>query len=180
MRERRPPDGGPSYNCIAFYKGDFVDDDVLAWAIELATYGYITEAGMSLYLIPIKAYEQASRDQQTKADEYARRRRKIEPKFKSGPAGPSIKKCDCIPLTSFLPEIYTVTRPRNRRNHVSRVLIPGPLEGTNRNASTLAKGSTNRNANCPSCGSSLTGKRADAKYCSTACRQVAYRLRSLV
>lgn len=39
-------------NFIAFYKGDLVDDVVLAWAIELATYGYITEAGMDLNLIP--------------------------------------------------------------------------------------------------------------------------------
>lgn len=164
--------------CIAFYRGSQISDNVLAWVLELATNGYITEAGMGLYLIPIKLYEQAKRDQQAKADEYARRRRKIEPNFKSGPASPSIKKWDCIPLTSFLPEYYCVTGPGNRRNHDSKVLIPMPLERDNRYASTLAKGSANRNGNrCP-CGSSLAGKRHDAKYCSAKCRQAAYRSRA--
>ena len=175
MRERRPPGGGPRHNCIAFYKGELVDDDVLTWAIELATYGYITEAGMDLYLIPIKLYEQATREQQAKADEYARRRRKVEPNFKSGPASPSIKKWDCIPLKSFLPEIYCVTKPRNRRTHDSKVLVPRPLEGVNRNACTVAPPSTNRNGICLYCQSGFAGKRRDANYCSSKCRQAAHR-----
>ena len=170
MRERRLPDGGIRHNCIAFYKGELVDDDVLIRVIEYATHGYITEAGMNLYLIPVKVYEQAKRD----AIE------RVKPEDKNKEPWPSVRKTDCIPLTSFLPENYCVTKPRNRRTHDSKVLMPRPLEGTNRNACTLAQVTVNRNANCPSCGSSLSKKRRDAKYCSSKCRQVAYRSRSHV
>ena len=162
--------------CIAFHKGGRVPDDVLDWVIELATYGYITEAGKNLYLIPIKLYEQACREQQAKADEHARRKRKSDPKFKSGPASPSIRKWDCIPLTSFLPKKDAGNNVRLGENRVLSPLIPRPPEGDNRNASTLGQVDAKRNAFCP-CGESLSHRRKGTKYCDNRCKQAAYRLR---
>ncbi len=162
-------------NCIAFYKGDRVDDWVLELAVEMARFGYITEAGKGLYLIPAKLYEKATRDQQAKADEYAKRRRKIEPGFRSGPASPSIKKWDCIRLTSFLPKKDDGNTVRLRPNRVSSPLIPWPPEGTNRNAGSRHTVPLNGNAICLYCDEVMTPKRKDAKYCGQACKQAAYR-----
>ena len=163
--------------CIAFYKGDQVSDHILDWVVELATYGYITEAGKNLYLIPIKLYEQACRDQQAKADEYARQRRKIDKGFKSGPASPSIKKWDCIPLTSFLPKKTSGKKARLCENRVLNPLITRLPGDTNRNAGTLGHLCAKRNAKCLNCGAFMEAKRRDAKYCSTGCKQAAYRSR---
>lgn len=162
-------------NCIAFYKGERISDHILDWAIELATYGYITEAGKQLYLIPINLYEQATRDQQAKADEYARLRRKYEPNFRSGPASPSIKKWDCIPLTSFLPKKGTGSRPRLCQNRVLSPLIPRAPGGIIRNACTRHQVPIKGNAICLYCPELLTGKRRGTKYCRQACKQAAYR-----
>jgi len=162
-------------NCIAFYKGDRVDDWVLELAVELATFGYITEAGRQLYLIPIKLYEQATRDQQAKADEYARQRRKKEPGFKSGPASPSIKKWDCIRLTSFLPKKGAEDRVRLRPNRTSSPLIPRAPWDTIRNACTKHQVPRNGNGICLNCDEVMTPKRKGAMYCGQACKQAAYR-----
>ena len=164
--------------CIAFYKGEQISDHLLDWVVELATYGYITEAGKRLYLIPIKLYEQACRDQQAKADEYARRRRKTEPGFKSGPASPSIKKSDCVPLTSFLPKKVAGNKVRLCENRVLSPLIPRPSDGANRNARTLGHVDVKRNATCLHCDEIFEPKRSDAKHCSKACKQAAYRHRT--
>ena len=96
-------DGTP-LNCIAFHKGDLVPDWVLEHIVDAATRGHITEAGRKLWLIPINVNEQAKRDQQAKADREAKRRRRRKLDCKPGPASPSIKKSDCIPLSSFLPK----------------------------------------------------------------------------
>lgn len=162
-------------NCIAFYKGERISDHILDWAIELATYGYITEAGKQLYLIPINLYKQATRDQQAKADEYARLRRRYEPNFKSGPASPSIKKWDCITLKSFLPDKSSGSRARLCESRVLSPLIPRPPGGTNRNAGSRHQVHPNRNAICLYCDEVMTPKRKDAKYCGQACKQAAYR-----
>ena len=167
-------------NCITFYHGDQVGDSVLEKAVSLAIDGFITEAGRNLYLIPIKHHEKAIRDQQAKADEYARRRRKIETGFKSGPAGPSIKKWDCISLTSFLPKKVRRSRGRLCQTRASHPLIPRLPEGTTRNASTLVQVSAKGNGACASCGGSMGLKRKDAKYCSSACKQAAHRIRECV
>ena len=166
--------------CIAFHKGDQVSDHVLDWAIELATYGYITEFGKGLCLIPTKLYEQACRDQQAKADEYARQRRKIDKGFKSGPASPSIKKWGCIRLTSFLPKNDSRNKARLCPNRVLEPLITRLPGDTNRNADTLGHLCAKRNAKCLNCGAFMGPKRRDAKYCSTGCKQAAYRLRRFV
>ena len=169
------PSSRKPLNCIAFYKGDRVLDWVLELAVELATYGYITEAGKRLYLIPIRLYEQACRDQQAKADEYARQRRKTDRSFRSGPAGPSIKKWDCIPLTSFLPKESTGNRARLCKNRSLNPLIPRLPEGTNRNAFTKHQVPRNGNGICLNCFAVMTPKRRGAKYCGQACKQAAYR-----
>ena len=155
MRERRPPGGGPQHDCIAFYKGELVDDDVLAWILELAVNGYITEAGMSLYLIPKAVYDQAKR---------------------KAPF-PSVKKKDCIPLRNFLPKMYSVTKPSNRRNSDSKPLYQRPPEYPTRNAGAPGRGRHKRNKTCLICGSLLQTQRAGAKYCSKGCKQAAYRAR---
>ena len=164
-------------NCIAFYKGDRVDDWILELAVEMATLGYITEAGRKLYLIPNKLYEQARRDQQTKADDYARMRRKTEPGFKSGPASPSVKKSDCIPLTSFLPKKGDRSRARLRPNRVSSPPVSRVPEGACGNACTKHPVLHNGNAECHYCFELMTRKRRGAMYCGNACKQAAYRLR---
>ena len=163
-------------NCIAFLDGDQVPDSVLEEAVALAMDGYITKAGMRLYLIPAQAYEKATRDQQARADEYARCLRKKEPGFKSGPAIPSIKKWDCIPLTFFLPKKRGSKKARVCKNEESSPLIPRLPEGAKRNASTLVHIDAKRNATCPQCGESLAQKRSDAKFCCKACKQAAHRL----
>ncbi len=165
-------------NCIAFLDGDRVPDSVLEEVVALAMGGYITAAGMRLYLIPAQAYEKATKDQQAKADEYAREKRKKEPGFMSRPASPSIKKWDCIPLTFFLPKKRGSKKARVCKNEESSALIPRLPEGAKRNASTLVHIDVKRNATCPQCGESLAQKRSDAKYCSKACKQAAYRLRA--
>jgi len=164
-------------NCIAFLDGDRVPDSVLEEAVALAMGGYITTAGMRLYLIPLQVYQKAKQDQQAKADEYAKWRRKKEPGFKSGPASPSIKKWDCIPLTIFLPKKRGSKKAELCEFEESSVLIPRLPEGAKRNASTLVHIDAKRNGACPQCGESLAQKRSDAKYCSKACRQAAHRLR---
>ena len=164
-------------NCIAFLDGDQVPDSVLEEAVALAIDGFITKAGMRLYLIPAQAYEKATKDQQAKADEYATRRRKYDPDFKSGPASPSIKKWDCIPLTLFLPKKRDSKKARVCKNEESSPLIPRLPEGAKRNASTLVHIDAKRNGSCPQCGESLALKRTDAKYCSKACKQAAHRRR---
>ena len=164
-------------NCIAFLDGDRVPDSVSEEVVALAMGGYITAAGMRLYLIPAQAYEKATKDQQAKADEYARCLRKKEPGFKSGPASPSIKKWDCIPLAFFLPKKRGSNKAGLCENEESSSLIPRLPEGAKRNASTLVHIDAKRNATCPQCGESLAQKRSDAKYCSKACRQAAHRLR---
>ena len=163
--------------CIAFYKGDQVSDHILDWVIELATYGYITEAGKNLYLIPIKLYEQARRDQQAKADEHAKRMRKKGLPCNPGPASPSIKKWDCIRLTSFLPKKGAESRARLCQSRVLSPLITRLPGGANRNAGTLVHIDANRNAICLNCGDVLTAKRGNTKYCDKACKQAAYRTR---
>jgi hypothetical protein len=164
--------------CIAFYKGERISDHVLDWIVELATYGYITEAGKNLYLIPIKLYQQACRDQQAKADKHAKQRRKKKPNFKSGPASPSIKKSDCIPLTSFLPQKGAGNKVRLCESRVLSPLISRLPEGANRNASTLGHVPVKRNGTCLHCGEVFEPRRSDAKYCSKACKQAAYRSRT--
>ena len=164
-------------NCIAFLDGDAVPAWILENAIASAVDGYITETGKHLYLIPTSLYEQATREQQSKADEYARIRRRFEPEFKSGPASPRIKKWHCIPLTSFLPKNCRSKKARVCKNEESSPLIPRLPEGAKRNASTLVHIDAKRNATCPQCGESLALKRTDAKYCSKACKQAAHRLR---
>jgi len=165
-------------NCIAFIDGDQVPNSVLEEAVALAIDGFITKAGMRLYLIPTQAYEKATKDQQAKADEYATRRRKYDPDFKSGPASPSIKKWECIPLTNFLPKKRGSKKARVCKNEESSALIPRLPEGAKRNASTLVHIDVKRNATCPQCGESLAQKRSDSNYCSKACKQSAYRLRA--
>jgi len=162
-------------NCIAFLEGDQVPDSLLEKAVALAIDGFITKAGMRLFLIPAQAYEKAMRDQQTKADEYATRRRKYDPDFKSGPASPSIKKWECIPLSSFLPKKCRSKKARVCKNEESSPLIPRLPEGAKRNASTLVHIDAKRNATCPQCGESLAQKRSDAKFCCKACKQAAHR-----
>ncbi len=164
-------------NCIAFYKGDLLPDWVLEYIVNAATRGHITEAGRNLWLIPIKVYEQAKNDQQAKADQEGRRRRKKESNFRSGPAGPSIKKWECVPLTSFLPKKRSQRKGRLRQNRVSIPLFSMPPRGVNRNACTRHQSTNKRNANCHYCDVSMGPKRRDAKYCSNACKQAAHRLR---
>ena len=163
-------------DCIAFYDGLRVSDGDLEDVVELAIDGFITKAGQRLYLIPRQVYEQATRDQQAKADEYARKRRKWDPGFKSGPASPSIKKWDCIPLTNFLPKKGHSRGPRLCENEESMPLIPRLPEGVKRNPCTAVQIIDNSNGFCR-CGDSLKHKRSDAKYCSKACKQAAYRQR---
>jgi hypothetical protein len=155
-------------NCIAFHKGDLVDDWVLAQAVELATNGYITEAGKNLYLIPIQVYEQAKRD--------AIRRARPEAKKKA--PFPLIRKKDCIRLTNFLPKKHKSGKPRLSRNYVSNPLIPVPPAGVNRNACTLDKGVAKGNGMCVICSASLRTMRRGSKYCGRACKQAAYRSRA--
>ena len=177
MKDESIPDGRP-LNCIAFYKGDRVPDWVLEQAVELATCGYITEAGKRLYLIPIRVYEQAQRDQQAKADEEARRRRKKEPNFRSGPAGASIKKWDCIPLSSFLPKTRGRKKSKLCQNRVSNPRLPRLPKGASRNACTRYQVPSKGNAACLHCGELMVPKRRDAKYCGKACKQAAFRSRA--
>ncbi len=153
-------------NCIAFYKGELVVDWILAQAVELATYGYITEAGKNLYLIPNKVYEQAKRDAIKRA----------RPKAKKKAPFPLVKKKDCIRLTIFLPKSHDSEKGRLSRNLISNPLIPRLPEGAKRNASTLVHIDAKRNATCPQCGESLAQKRSDAKFCCKACKQAAHRL----
>jgi len=162
---------------IAFYKGDQITDHLLDWIIELATYGYITEAGKNLYLIPIKHYEQACRDQQAKADEYARRRRKTEPGFKSGPASPSIKKWNCIRLTRFLPKKTSGNRVTLCENRVLDPLTARLPRTAIHNAGSRLQVPHKRNARCHFCEEVMPPKRRGAKYCGQACKQAAYRAR---
>ncbi len=164
-------------NCIAFLDGDQVPDSVLEEAVALALDGFITKVGMRLYLIPAQAYEKATKVQQAKADEYAKRRRKYDPDFKSGPASPSIKKWNCIPLSSFLPKNCRSKKARVCKNDESSPLIPRLPEGAKRNAGTLVHIDVSRNATCPQCGESLAQKRSDPKFCCKACKQAAHRLR---
>ncbi len=178
MKEDAPFRDITALNCIAFLDGDRVPDSVLEEAVALAMGGYITTAGMRLYLIPLQVYQKAKQDQQAKADEYARCLRKKERGFKSGPASPSIKKWDCIPLTFFLPKKRGSKKARVCKNEESSPLIPRLPEGAKRNASTLVHVDVKRNATCPQCGESLALKRTDAKYCSKACKQAAYRSRA--
>ena len=176
MKEDAPFRDITTLNCIAFLDGDRVPDSVLEEAVALATEGFITGAGMRLYLIPAQAYEKATKDQQAKADEYARSRRKYDPNLKPGPASPSIKKWDCIPLTFFLPKKRGSNKARVCENEESSPLIPRLPEGAKRNASTLVHIDAKRNATCPQCGESLAQKRRDAKFCCKACKQAAHRL----
>ncbi len=178
MKEDAPFRDITTLNCIAFLDGDRVPDSVLEEAVALAIDGNITKAGMRLYLIPTQAYEKATKDQQDKADEYAKRRRKYDPDFKSGPASPSIKKWNCIPLSSFLPKRSGSKKAKLCKNEESSLLIPRLPEGAKRNASTLVHIDAKRNGACPQCGESLAQKRSDSNYCSKACKQAAYRLRA--
>lgn len=164
-------------DCIAFFNGDPVPMSILDEAVACAREGYITEAGMRLYLIPRKHYENAQRIQQAKADEYARRRRKKDPGFKSGDASPSIKISDCISLSSFLPKDAGSEKARLCESSPMSPLIPRLPQGVKRNAHREHCVLTKRNASCLNCGEILIGKRSDAKYCSKACKQADYRMR---
>ena len=160
--------GATTLNCIAFYKGELVVDWILALAVELATYGYITEAGQNLFLIPNKVYEQAKRDAIKRA----------KPKAKKKAPFPLVKKKDCIRLTSFLPTKYSLGKARLSRNCDSNPLIPVLAIGTKRNARTLARIDAKGNKMCASCGSSLRNRRRGSRYCGRACKQAAYRSRA--
>ena len=164
-------------NLIAFHKGDQISDWLLAYVVNAATRGKITEHGRNLWLIPTNLYRQATLDQQEKADQEARRRKKKKLPSVPGPASPSIKKSDCIPLTNYLPKTEAELKRR-----LSRIAEYGPLfpMPPHPRAVTDVHGigvDSNRNADCAFCGSIFVRKRCDAKYCSKKCRQSAYRQR---
>ena len=171
-------DGGHvSLNCIAFYKGDQISDWLLRYIVNAAYRGQISEAGKNLWLIPIKVYEKATRDQQAKADAEARRRRKRGQPCNPGPAAPSIKKRDCIPLTSFLPKTEEERKRRNQQFAESGPLVPMPPHPKTVTPVRDIEQPNNRNS-CGSCGESLAHRRKGAKYCSKACKQAAFRART--
>jgi hypothetical protein len=166
--------------CIAFYKGDQLADWLLEYLINAASRGKITEAGRRLHLIPIHAYENARRKQQEISDAEVRRLRKRGIKCSGGSASPRIRYSDCIPLTSFL--------PRNDQELEQRLLQIsefGPLFSVCSDTVNVTPvhgigPESNRNAKCAVCSTSLAGRRHGTKYCSSACKQVAYRAKEKV
>jgi len=170
---------GAPLNCIAFYKGDLLPNWLLEYVVNAAARGYITEAGRKLWLIPISVYERAERGQQAKADREAKRRRKKGLPCSPGPASPSIRKKDCIPLSSFLPP-----NRRQRRLRLSRINDSGPLFSIPPETVSVTPvyrigKADKRNANCHRCGASLAVKRRGAKYCGPSCKQAEYRTRGM-
>ena len=166
--------------CIAFHKGEQLADWRLEYLINAASRGKITEAGKRLQLIPIDAYKQARHKQQAIADAEIRRLRKRGTKCSGRSASPRIKNSDCIPLTSFLPK-----NDQELELRLSQISESGPLFSVNSGtkAVTPVDGisvDANRNAKCPVCSASLAGRRRGTKYCSDACKQVAYRDRETV
>jgi hypothetical protein len=166
--------------CIAFHKGDQLEDWLLEYLINAASRGKITEAGKRLLLIPVDGYEKARRKQQAISDAEVRRLRKRGIKCTGGPASPRIRNSDCIPLTSFLPK-----NDQELELRLSQISEFGPLfsvySGT-KNVTPVdgIRFDANRNAKCPICSASLAGRRRGTKYCSDACKQIAYRDRETV
>ena len=158
----------PSCEFVAFYKGDLVPGWVLTQAIELAKHNYITDAGRELLLIPTARYEQAKLEAQERVDEENRRRPK-NAKMKTTTASPQIKKWDCLPLSSFL------GKPTGLKNYVSSPMFSGPPEELAVTHVGYLRGTDNCNKSCLNCGSDISRKRANAKYCSKACKQMSFR-----
>jgi hypothetical protein len=168
---------GSLENLIAFHNGEQLTDWLLAYVVNAATRGHITEHGQNLWLIPKNVYERATRDQQKKADREARRQKKKKLPRVPGPASPSIQKGDCIPLTNYLPKTDAELKRRLLRISEYGPLFPMPPHpGTVTHVHGIGVAS-NRNADCAFCGSIFVRKRCDAKYCSKKCRQAAYRQR---
>jgi hypothetical protein len=166
--------------CIAFHKGDQLADCLLEYLINAASRGRITEAGKRLLLIPVDAYEESRRKQQAISDAEVRRLRKRDIKCSGGPASPRIRNSDCIPLTSFLPKTQQELELR-----LSQISEFGPLFSVYSGTETVTpvdgiRFNANRNAKCPVCSASLAARRRGTKYCSNACKQVAYRAKEKV
>lgn len=158
----------PPLSVMAFHQGIRIPDWILARMIDAATRGYITGAGMQLLLIPTSTYKKAKRDSVARIKAAPRRK---NGKKRNLTPWPEIKKTDCLALCDYLP----MPGPTE---HQKQCFDPAPikgLRGVNGNCKGVAKVSPktgiNRNAKCVSCRASLAGKRSDAKFCCSACRQ---------
>jgi hypothetical protein len=133
--------------CIAFHKGDQLEDWLLEYLINAASRGKITEAGKRLLLIPVDGYEKARRKQQA---------------ISVLPKNDQELELRLSQISEFGPLFSVYSGTKNVT----------PVDGIRFDA--------NRNAKCPICSASLAGRRRGTKYCSDACKQIAYRDRETV
>jgi hypothetical protein len=155
-----------SLSVLAFYKGAQVPDWVLARVIDAATRGFITTAGMRLYLIPTGSFERASREAVNRA-KYPKNRKK---KF-----SPHIRKRDCIPLSNYLPKKRDKGKATKRQNPISNPHEQRAVEAVCVTPVHRHGSEHKGNGSCLSCDAKLVGKRRGAKYCDRACKQRAFR-----
>ena len=99
-----------SLSVLAFYRGAEVPDWVLARVIDAATRGFITSAGMHLYLIPAEFFVRATREAVDRAK---------KPKDRTKKFAPHIRKRDCIPLSNYLPKKRNQGKATKRQNCIS-------------------------------------------------------------